>query len=81
MVLLRDDGEDVGVGDTVLAEELMWVVGQEPLLESLALVGVALGLGERDLVRAEGALNELAVDLLGASPSLYETSDGITVKC
>ena len=69
-VLLRDDGEDVVVGDTVVAEELAGTVRQEPILELLALSGVGLGGGKRDLVGAEGTLNELAVDDLGASPTL-----------
>ena len=65
-----NSGKDVVVGDTVVAEELTGTVGQEPLLELLALSSVLLGLGERDLVRAEGALDELAVDDLGTSPTL-----------
>ena len=55
---------------SALVEQLVGPVAAQPLLEQLAVLGVAAGLGQRDLVGAEGALDRDAVDLLRPGPAL-----------
>src|SRR5664280_1443760 len=67
---LFDEG---GALRAALVEQLLGSVGAHPLLQLRQVLGLVLKIGERDLVRAEGALGRQAVDLLGAGPALGRT--------
>ena len=65
-----DARDDLRPRAAVLVEELLGPVGPHPRLQRAHVVGVLGELGQRDLVRAEGALDRHAVDLDRSGPAL-----------
>ena len=64
-------GDELAVG----VEQRLRLVAAHPGLELRQLLGVVAGIGHRHLVRAEGALDRVAVDLLRAGPALGRAQD------
>jgi len=56
-------------------EQLLGPVTAHPLLENLQVFGILAHVRDRHLVGAEGALDRLAIDLLGAGPALGGAQD------
>ena len=69
-VALRPQRVEVGHRASVPVEELLGPVRAQPRLEHREVLGVLAHAGERNLVRAEGALHLHAVDHAGAGPAL-----------
>ena len=54
----------------LIVQELANLVAGKPSIESLELLLISAGLGQRDLVGVEGSFNDLTLHLLGTSPAL-----------
>ena len=76
-VRLGNDGEYLLRRLSGLGEELLRLVGVEPLAKGGELFVVRLRLGQWYLMRVERALNELAVEGLRAAPALKTRSVNI----
>lgn len=76
VILIGNDGEDVFAGRAI-REKILWPVRGEPFLQLLALLIVGLGGYERDLMRVERALDELAMHLLRSTPSLRASQSAV----
>ena len=74
IVGLRNDTEDGVIGFAVLIEQFLRLIGFEPLLKESKFLLVVLGLWKRNLMRAERALDVLAVQSLDTRPSLCQAS-------
>src|ERR1039458_4524760 len=59
----------------VLIEELLWFVASHPGLKDAEMLGVVTDRCERNLVRAEGALNRNSIHFLRAGPSFRRAED------
>ena len=66
----RTEREDVVGGPAVPVEELVGPIGPQPLLEDGQVRGVRPGVRDRNLVRPEGALEPLPVELPGTAEAL-----------
>src|SRR5262249_12668477 len=69
-VALRGELGEVVDEATIRIEESIGLVAAHPLLELFEMVGSARDLGERQLVRTEGAFDRQAVDALRTGPAL-----------
>ena len=58
-----------------LVEQLLGLVALHPFLEQFQVLGLGGHVGERHLVRAEGAFGRQAVDLFRAGPALGRAED------
>ena len=72
-VAARREGRDVGRGAALGVEELLGAVRAEPRLEDGEVRRVRLHVGGRHLVRAERALDRLAVNRLRTGPPFGRT--------
>lgn len=77
-VVRRDDGFDFVNDVAIVREEIFWLVRRQPLLQSLELLVVLLGIGKRNLVRMERPLNELTVQFFRSRPPLRNTSAALS---